>query len=140
MTKSSLLKRAFCLFLAFVMCIGLLPVSAVAENDVPAAENATASGWALLNLLFLIATVIGAVWSLLKEHSKDGETQAKKALRLIGVLSAFASVLTFLLTQDLSQEMLFVDKWTYLMAGYAALFAVTAILTRNKKSADSPKA
>ena len=192
MTKYSVLKRVFCLFLAFVMCIGLLPVSVIAEDGLseqPAAvydvisrkaetDTADASpasaattvtmpddekapedhkeieeqpaplaspdttmepGWAMVNLILLIATILGSVWLLLKKHDEKDTRQIKKLIRLIGILTAFASVVTFLVTQDLSKAMQLVDKWTALMAGYLAVFALAAYFSRDKKDPELPE-
>ncbi|MBR0352871.1 MAG: hypothetical protein IJH53_06665, partial [Oscillospiraceae bacterium] len=107
--------------------------------------------WALLNLIAGIITVItGALMgiSLIKKPNEDESEEAaavraaagteeedkkRKKSKLLGIIPAAAAVITFLLTEDMSAQMVLVDKWTILMAIYLVAGGALAYFTRNKK-------
>ena len=114
----------------------------IADEKVPLSEPETteepstkgAPGWALANLVLAISTIAGAIWVLLKKHDDDeAEAQRKKMIRLAGIVPALAAAVTFLLTQNMTQPMQIVDKWTVLMGVYLALFGTSVALTQGKK-------
>lgn len=75
--------------------------------------------WALLNLILSILTVISGIIFLL--HKKDEELEeedSKKVNRfkILSTLTAIASVIVFILTEDMTATMAWVDKWTIAMA------------------------
>ena len=106
--------------------------------------------WALINLLCTIATVIAgagmAVTFLRKkeddeeetaertqtEDEEDDENKRRKS-KFFGLIPAIASVITFILTENLSGKMILTDRWTLLMVLMLAVNLVIAYLTRNKK-------
>jgi NADH:ubiquinone oxidoreductase subunit 2 (subunit N) len=51
-----------------------------------------------------------------------------KAIRLASILPALAAVITFLLTEDMSTQMVVFDNWTLLMVGFALVQAILAML------------
>ena len=114
-----------------------VPEKIIEDKPVPTVQ--AQPGWALLNLLLTLAAIFVALWVLLKKRDED-EARSKKTIRLIGLLPALATVVTFMLTQDLSKPMQIVDKWTILMTAFLAIVAVTSFLTRSKKAEDAPKA
>ena len=119
----------------------------IRDPDVPLANM---RAWALLNLILGIITVItGALMSisLIKKPKEDEdekeqvrsnedteeEDKKRKKSKLLGIIPAVVAVITFLLTEDMRNPMVFVDKWTILMAIYAVAELLLAYFTRNKK-------
>lgn len=106
--------------------------------------------WALINLLCTIGTVLAgagmAVTFLRKkeddeeetaertqtEDEEDDENKRRKS-KFFGLIPAIASVITFILTENLSGKMILTDRWTLLMVLMLAVNLVIAYLTRNKK-------
>ena len=103
--------------------------------------------WALLNLICAILSVVISLFVLLrylggkkdddKEQPDTDEGDAKKQeikrrglLRLIDVIPAIAAVVTFILTEDISSDMVLVDQWTLLMVVILAIDALLAVFTR----------
>ena len=117
----------------------------IVEEPVPLAEpepveepvTKAAPGWALSNLFLTIATVVSAIWVLLKKRGEEEDAQRKKTIRAIGMIPAVASAVTFLLTQNMALPMQIADKWTALMAVYLALFGASVALTHSKKNTTS---
>ncbi|MBQ6372507.1 MAG: hypothetical protein IJJ22_05245, partial [Oscillospiraceae bacterium] len=119
----------------------------IRDPDVPLANM---RAWALLNLILGIITVItGALMSisLIKKPKEDEdekeqvrsnedteeEDKKRKKSKLLGIIPAVVAVITFILTEDMRNPMVFVDKWTILMAIYAVAGLLLAYFTRNKK-------
>ena len=63
----------------------------------------------------------------------EEEDKKRKWTKLLGIIPAIAAVITFLLTEDMRNHMVFVDKWTILMAIYFVVGGALAFFTRNKK-------
>ena len=98
-------------------------------------ESAPSGDWALMNLILALSTIGLAVYTLLKKRDEEDKlAKRNKTLRLIGLIPALASAVTFLLTQKMTEPMVIADRWTALMAGYLALFGVVTALTRSKKT------
>ncbi|MBQ2218561.1 MAG: hypothetical protein II418_06435, partial [Firmicutes bacterium] len=95
--------------------------------DEPVTPAANGGGWALINLILAGLSAILAIFALTAkkdeddEENEDDEEKAKKhrIAKLGATLLAVAVVVTFLLTEDMSQKMVMVDKWTLLMGLYA---------------------
>lgn len=125
------------------------------EDDPLPLAGPVSMAWALLNLILAIVTVLASAILLLlglkkyrdeKEEEKDtppeqvsarddqeeddGEEarRRKVLLRLCSILPAAGSVIAFLLTEDMSLPMIFVDRWTWLMVLIAVVQAVICIL------------
>ena len=109
----------------------------ITEEEVPLAPTPAAkASWALANLILAVSTIGLALFSVLKKRDEsDSDNRKRKLIRTIGLAPAVAAAVTYLLTQDMSTPMAVVDKWTVLMAGYLALYGVTAFLARDKKTA-----
>ena len=80
--------------------------------------------WALLNLIFMIATAVISILLLgfyfikKREDEDEGQeetTKKKLMIRLLGVIPAIVAIITFFLTEDLTQPMELVDRYTILM-------------------------
>ena len=93
------------------------------------ATPAAGGGWALINLILAAVAALSAIFALTAkkdEEDEDGQSEededkAKKhRLAKAGAAAvAVAAIVTFLLTEDMSQNMVMVDKWTLLMGLYA---------------------
>ena len=72
----------------------------------------------------------------------DDDKNSRNKSKLLGLVPAIASVITFFVTEDLAGKMQMTDKWTLLMVAMLAVNGVAAYLTRNKDNSedDSDKA
>ena len=77
------------------------------DSETPLA--ASNGGWALLNLLLAVVTVLGGVLMLL--FGKKNGTRT-----VMGLLPAVAAVVAFIVTENITMPMILVDRWTLLMA------------------------
>ena len=111
------------------------------------AEPETAN-WALINLLCAIASVIVSAAVLIlylgkRKKEEDGgeqeqEIKKKGLLRLIDIIPAAAAVITFILTEDLSGDMVLTDQWTILMVVILLVdIAIAAFTKKSVKDADN---
>lgn len=101
----------------------------ITDEETPLAESA--SGWALLNLILAIVTVIGAV-VLVIGYFAGYQT----IWRLLSLIPAIGGVVAFFLTEDMSLPMAFVDSWTLLMVIIAVVQVVIAIMAMKDKEDD----
>ena len=121
------------------------------EVDIVDPQPPLAAGtWALLNLIAAIATALGAIVALFRKKEDENEDEqndkpkdededdnrGKKMLaaKIVGALTGVAAPITFLLTEDMSQQMAMVDKWTILMAVMLVVQIVAAVF--NKKASE----
>ena len=103
----------------------------IPDDPVPQTAPPT---WALLNLIFMALSGLGALGMVLSFFKKDGgAVQKSRKSKLFGLISALAAVVTFIATEDMSGMMAIADKWTALMGAYAAVTGVLAYLTRNQQ-------
>ena len=110
-------------------------------------------GWALINLIAMIVTVIFGLGMLetlfvggVKVKRRKGESREDFAERkretkrrnptpygkLLGVLPAAFSVWVFLVTEDMRQKMMLRDRYTILMLVILAVAMVLALLTKRR--------
>ena len=133
----------------------------LSDGDVEDVEdNATPKGnngiWALINLIAAIVTVIlGLILLLSKRHRNDeeedeeerqarierGEEKEQEQKRgwickVLGVIVAIASVVFFILTEDMSLPMALTDKWTIWMVVIAIVELVLVLVGRHWKDVD----
>ena len=105
------------------------------QPDTPAVlgESTGTRHWALLNLILTIATVIGMTILIITYFTeKDGKKVKKRKglIRLLSVFPAVSAVLVFVLTEDMTQPMDIVDKWTIIMALIAAAQLILMTMAR----------
>ena len=119
----------------------------IVDEEVP--QAAPAAAWALINLLAALGTVATAVGMIItffkkKDDDDDGtkanpdeedENKGKKS-KFLGLIPAVASVVIFILTENMHNPMALVDKWTIPMVLILAANGIVAYLTRNKKPED----
>ena len=129
------------------------PAEEIIEDDETPLANGGA--WALLNLIITILTALGSIIMLVgyfgkkREAEKDedgnvvldenGEekteyTVKKKGFwRLFSLVPTVVAIIAFILTEDMSLPMAFVDKWTILMLLIGLAQVGVAILSRKAK-------
>lgn len=119
------------------------PVPPVVE-DVENKETPKANlgSWAMINLIATTGTVLLGLFILLakrrkEEENEENETPEEKKrnlwLRILTTLIAVASVIAFLLTEDMTLKMALFDKWTIAMVVLFAVQAVAFIFARRWK-------
>ena len=99
----------------------------IADEETPLAGS-TASGWAVLNLILAIVAAIGAV--VLVVGYFMGHTSV---WRLLSLIPGIGGVAAFLLTEDMSQSMTFVDGWTVLMGVIVVVQIAVAVMSLRSK-------
>ena len=97
------------------------PLMAPVEEIITDKETPLANGgsWALMNLIMTVAGAIGAVMMAMTYFTKKDEEEIRNRhmmVRLVGILLSIVSVIAFLLTEDMRNPMVMMDKWTLLMA------------------------
>lgn len=109
--------------------------------------------WALLNLICLILSSIGAIFllvmllgrSLRRNKDEDGSYDTPEAAtaaqrnakgrktsvvwRILSIVAAIASIVTFILTEDMRQPWIWVDKWSPLMIAFVLVTLASLIGT-----------
>ena len=68
-------------------------------------------------------------------NEENDENKGKKS-KFLGLIPAVASVVIFLLTENIHNPMTLVDKWTIPMVLILVANGIVAYLTRNKKPED----
>ena len=98
--------------------------------------------WSLVNLIAAILTVLASaalVFRYFERIDTDDDEyiiRRKGNLRLAGLVPSIVSVVVFLLTEDLTQPMGWIDEWTPLMLGVLAIDILLAIIAHQKYSDD----
>ncbi|MDD3921093.1 MAG: hypothetical protein PHO41_08000 [Eubacteriales bacterium] len=130
------------------------PAKTIAEIPAEPIPLAAGSSWALVNLICMVLSATGAIltFAAARKAQKDEEMEmteeaakAKKQRMLItnisGIVLAVGSIVTFVLTQLPMVNMVYVDKWTGLMAAIlAANVIVMAIGLRKEEKEKNPAA
>ena len=105
--------------------IPLAALELTAEES--AAIPASGAAWALVNLIACLLTVLLAVIKLVGRHEKEDNNEEKKTrINLSFVIPAVASVILFILTENMRNPMVMFDSWTPVML---ALLAANCLLT-----------
>ena len=138
----------------------LAPAAVIADEPVPQAEPeleeiidepaplaAPENPWALINLLCAALATVGAGVALFRkkeeededdepdpEDEDDNRGRNMAIAKGLGAAAAVASIVTFILTEDMSGPMQMVDQWTLLMAALFAGQVGTAVA--NKKASE----
>lgn len=102
----------------------------IGDEETPLAGGSSA--WALLNLILTILTALGSVVLVIGYFGKK-----RSIWHLISLIPGIGAIVAFALTQDMSQKMAFVDRWTLLMVIIAVVQIVIAVLSmKNKPESD----
>ena len=129
----------------------------IAEQEVALAEHAEAAPtmiedgqtpladqpvWALLNLIMTILTGIFSAVLLIgyfgkKEEDEDDEDYKELKrngfARLASIIPAAVSVIAFILTENMANPMVLIDRWTVFMAAILLIQAVIAMIARKSE-------
>ncbi|HHT24369.1 MAG TPA: hypothetical protein GXZ76_02465, partial [Clostridiaceae bacterium] len=130
------------------------PTIIIPERETPLADG-TSAEWALLNLLLTILTgiIMIVLWityftNKKREDEEDEETEAEVAytdadededrdklkrkgiLRLLSIIPFVVAVIVFILTEDMRNPMVLVDRWTIWMAVIALVQLVLALFCK----------
>ena len=114
-------------------------------EDAAAPLAAPEHNWALINLIAMIAAVVGSIIASFrkKEENEDNAEEDDenrnmgrvRAAKAAGLLAGAVSMIAFFLTEDMSLPMVLADRWTILMIIILAVQAVSAALV--KKACES---
>lgn len=112
--------------------------STIIDEQVPQAGHS--GSWALLNLIAVILTVILAILMFIRKQTKEKEdednvTEMKRRrwIPIVGVVIAIVSIIVFILTEDITLKMVYVDSYTIWMIVLAVINIVLLILGRTWK-------
>ena len=130
--------------------------SDIGDRNIPLADRESGSpAWALLNLILTILTAIISLALLISYFTREGKGDEEKALkngeeadehendlkrhgliRILSILPVILAVITFILTENMRNPMIFIDRWTILMLLYMVInitLAVFAVKKREEK-------
>ena len=102
------------------------PVEIIEPEVTPEVGNSSA--WALVNLICVAASAIGTLALIISKSKKEedeeeeNEKRRKGGYKILAALATVASIVAFILTEDMTAPMVMVDKWTLLMV---VLFIIT---------------
>ena len=100
---------------------------------------------ALLNLIFTIATgVISALLLLLyfikkredEDQGEEGKSRKKLMIRLLGLIPAITAIITFIITEDLTQPLELTDRFTVLMLLFLLVEAFVVFVAKEMTDAE----
>lgn len=116
-----------------------VPVLTFGDNEVPL-FGANKVVWSLLNLIVTVASVAGSLllcfsWVVTRKKDKDNGTRRRNnpVFRIVAIVVGGASLLAFLLTQDLRALLVLADAWTPLFLAFAAAQILFALLGKFKQ-------
>ncbi|MCL2032855.1 MAG: InlB B-repeat-containing protein [Methanomassiliicoccaceae archaeon] len=116
-----------------------LVVKALYEETIGSPHVSGKGEWALLNLILaligIVIAIVAVVDGMRKEKEREGrrDETAKSAGRsfawmLVAAIAAVAGILFFIITEDMSLPMTFVDKWTVINAIIFVIVVIAAAL------------
>ena len=128
------------------------PSSSAETGIIEDAETPTAARkahWALINLIAAIGSVLFGLLLLLSKNKKDNdnededatdeeETQKRnKVWKVVSLVDAIIAVVVFVLTENMKQPMVLVDKWTILMILFTLISIVSFAFGRKYHEEDN---
>ncbi len=121
------------------------PTTEIEDPEIPLA--AADGSWALLNLILAIVTSLTSIVLLVgyfatksrrdDDEETDETVKRKGFARVFSLLPAIVAIVTFFLTEDMTQPMVIVDNWTILMLAFALIQVVVAFLSRKTTKTES---
>ena len=107
------------------------------------------ASWAVANLILTGVTTLtglGMLWTFLKKKKDEEEAEEakrsvqseeendnkRKKSKLLGLIPPIASIILFILTEDMTTTPTLFDRWTLLTAVFTLSNFALAYLTRNK--------
>ena len=104
--------------------------------------------WALINLIAAIGSVLFGLLLLLSKNKKDndnededatdeeGTQKRNKVWKVVSLVDAIIAVVVFVLTENMKQPMVLVDKWTMLMILFTLISIVSFAFGRKYHEED----
>lgn len=102
----------------------------IEDGPVPKAVPEDGGHWALLNLILTLLTILLAALLALWDKLADEADGSIRARRIIGAALAVLAVIILILTEDFTEPMRFIDRWTALMALIFILETCAALLMK----------
>jgi amino acid transporter len=112
----------------------------IEDRDPPFSPGGS-SAWALLNLILTIVTALLMIFLFItyimkrKEDDDDENDEIVKkhlGVRLISIIVTIGAIILFVLTEDMTLPMSFMDRYTLWHAVIAVVQIVIAVLSRKK--------
>lgn len=95
------------------------------------------SNWALFNLICVILTAIIALVAIItmlnrEKHYDENNEEYKKILvsKMVSILPAGLSIMIFIMTEDMTLPMVFIDKWSFVMLVILIINACILFITK----------
>ena len=109
------------------------------DDETP--EVAPKGNWALINLIAAMLSVLLGVIAILAKHKDEDEDEEDETedenvstrhrrWKIVSAIDAIVAVVAFILTEDITQKMVMVDKWTILMVVITLVGLVSTYLAR----------
>ncbi|MEG1448213.1 MAG: hypothetical protein RSC41_02675, partial [Oscillospiraceae bacterium] len=95
----------------------------IEDETIPLSSFRTSS-WSLTNFIMVVFTVITSIMLMFKN---------KNRFRLLSILPAIVSTVSFILTQNMTNSMVIVDEWTLMMSVVAIIQGIVIILSISGK-------
>jgi hypothetical protein len=129
----------------------------IEDEETALAGGAEGAAWALINLIAAILTVVIAVLLLIsllkrkkdevKEEDETGKTseeddedekrkKQRVLVKVLGIVPAVASVIAFILTENMKNPMRWVDRWTLLMIILLVIEILMACFSSKKEKVE----
>ena len=105
--------------------------------------------WALINLIAAIGSVLFGLLLLLSKNEKDNDNEDEEATdeegtqkrnkvwKVVSLVDAIIAVVVFVLTENMKQPMVLVDKWTMLMILFTLISIVSFAFGRKYHEEDN---
>ncbi len=120
----------------------------IIDNDATP-STARKDHWALINLIAAIGSVLFGLLLLLSKNKKDndnededatdeeGTQKRNKVWKVVSLVDAIIAVVVFVLTENMKQPMVLVDKWTMLMILFTLISIVSFAFDRKYHEEDN---
>ena len=118
-------------------------------DDDATPSTARKAHWALINLIAAIGSVLFGLLLLLSKNKKDndnededatdeeGTQKRNKVWKVVSLVDAIIAVVVFVLTENMKQPMVLVDKWTMLMMLFTLISIVSFAFGRKYHEEDN---
>ena len=110
----------------------------IKKNSLPLSTTQQAY-WALLNLIFALATCVLAfiliIFGILNKREEDEDTEIKNKwlARVVSVGIGILSLVIFFITENMNNPWIWVDNWTWLMAIIFIINVLIIIIAKHKE-------
>ena len=126
----------------------------IEDEEVPLAvlgSDTTGGKWALLNLILIVVTALISLCMLAfyfvgkrreeeeADAAEEEELKRRGLIRVLSIVPVIFAAITFILTENISNPMGFVDRWTLLMLLYAVVNGGLAVISIKKRKENEEK-